>query len=207
MSDPGSVTVASVARIICAVERGQTRATSEAPGRGGSTGRWMPRHDAMEVSMKIPSVLARGGDDCGVFLLAAPSFAHHSFAAEFDGKNCRDFTGVLTKTRLAEPARVFLHGHQGCRRQGGELVVSDLRAHHAEEKRNRSAAVHREHRQGSVGQRVSRKERQERITPPPERSNFRMAFCARSASFRISALDRDMNTSPSPYGVALHWQR
>ena len=107
---------------------------------------------SMEVSMKIPRVLGAAAMTCGLFLLAAPSFAHHSFAAEFDGKNCRDFTGTLTKTRLAEPAPVLLHGRQGRQRQGGKLVVPDLRADHAEEKRHRPAGVHREHRQGSLGQ-------------------------------------------------------
>ena len=33
----------------------------------------------------------------GVLLVPAPSLAHHSFAAEFDAKNCADVTGVLTK--------------------------------------------------------------------------------------------------------------
>src|SRR5512134_14650 len=33
--------------------------------------------------------------------------AHHSFAAEFDGNNCRDFTGVLTKLDWQNPHAYF----------------------------------------------------------------------------------------------------
>ena len=57
--------------------------------------------------MKIPSVLGAAAMICGLFLLAAPSFAHHSFAAEFDGKNCRDFTGTLTKLDWQSPHAYF----------------------------------------------------------------------------------------------------
>lgn len=32
---------------------------------------------------------------------------HHSFAAEFDGNNCRDFTGVLTKLDWQNPHAYF----------------------------------------------------------------------------------------------------
>ncbi len=42
-----------------------------------------------------------------VLLLVAPSSAHHSFAAEFDGSNCRDFTGTLTKLEWANPHGFF----------------------------------------------------------------------------------------------------
>jgi uncharacterized protein DUF6152 len=61
----------------------------------------------MEVSMKIPSVLGAAAMTCGLFLRAAPSFAHHSFAAEWDGKNCRDFTGTLTKLDWQNPHPYF----------------------------------------------------------------------------------------------------
>jgi len=61
----------------------------------------------MEVPMKIPSVLGAATMTCGLFLLAAPSFAHHSFAAEWDGRNCRDFTGILTKLDWQNPHPYF----------------------------------------------------------------------------------------------------
>ena len=61
----------------------------------------------MEVPMKIPSVLGAATMTCGLFLLAAPSFAHHSFDAEFDGKNCKDFTGTLTKLDWQSPHPYF----------------------------------------------------------------------------------------------------
>ena len=38
---------------------------------------------------------------------AAPSFAHHSFAAEFDANNCKDFTGTLTKLEWTNPHGFF----------------------------------------------------------------------------------------------------
>ena len=41
-------------------------------------------------------------------VLSAPTAgAHHSFAAEFDAKNCRDFTGVLTKLDWQNPHAYF----------------------------------------------------------------------------------------------------
>lgn len=58
--------------------------------------------------MKIPSVLGAAAATCASFLLlAVPSYAHHSFAAEFDGKNCREFTGTLTKLDWQSPHPYF----------------------------------------------------------------------------------------------------
>jgi hypothetical protein len=42
-----------------------------------------------------------------IALLAPAATAHHSFAAEFDAKNCRDFTGVLTKVDWQNPHAYF----------------------------------------------------------------------------------------------------
>src|SRR5690349_5731975 len=42
-----------------------------------------------------------------VLAAAAPSFAHHSFALEFDGKKCREFTGTLTKLDWQNPHSHF----------------------------------------------------------------------------------------------------
>jgi hypothetical protein len=61
----------------------------------------------MEVSMKIRRMLGAAAIACGLFLLAAHPLAHHSFAAEFDGKNCKDFTGTLTKLDWQSPHAFF----------------------------------------------------------------------------------------------------
>ena len=57
--------------------------------------------------MKISSVFGAAAMISGLFLLATPSSAHHSFVAEFDGKNCRDFTGTLTKLDWHSPHPYF----------------------------------------------------------------------------------------------------
>lgn len=44
---------------------------------------------------------------CGVLLAPAPARAHHSFAAEFDSANCKDFTGTLTKVDWQNPHAYF----------------------------------------------------------------------------------------------------
>ena len=54
--------------------------------------------------MRIPSVAAIA---CAVLLPAAPSSAHHSFAAEWDSTNCREFTGTLTKLDWQNPHPYF----------------------------------------------------------------------------------------------------
>jgi hypothetical protein len=38
-----------------------------------------------------------------VLVAAAPAWAHHSFAAEFDAAKCSDITGVLTKVAYENP--------------------------------------------------------------------------------------------------------
>ncbi|MBM3818845.1 MAG: hypothetical protein FJW14_07510 [Acidimicrobiia bacterium] len=40
-------------------------------------------------------------------LLTVPTYAHHSFAAEFDANNCRDFTGTFTKLDWQSPHAYF----------------------------------------------------------------------------------------------------
>ena len=63
----------------------------------------------MEVSfssMKIPIVTAAAAAICFI-LWAGPSSAHHSFAAEFDSENCRDFTGTLTRLDWQSPHGYF----------------------------------------------------------------------------------------------------
>ena len=44
---------------------------------------------------------------CLVLVLAASPRAHHSFTAEFDAKNCREFTGTMTKLDWQSPHPYF----------------------------------------------------------------------------------------------------
>ncbi len=57
--------------------------------------------------MKISTVFGAVAMTVGVFVLTVPSFAHHSFAVEFDENNCRDFTGMLTRVDWQNPHAYF----------------------------------------------------------------------------------------------------
>ena len=57
--------------------------------------------------MNTRSVLGAAAMACGVLAAAAPLLAHHSFAAEWDSKKCRDFTGTLTKLDWQNPHPYF----------------------------------------------------------------------------------------------------
>src|SRR5213593_2268250 len=61
----------------------------------------------MEASMKTPIVLGTAAIICNLLLLVTPVSAHHSFAAEFDSKNCKEFTGTLTKLDWQSPHAYF----------------------------------------------------------------------------------------------------
>ena len=57
--------------------------------------------------MKIPRLFGAAALIAALLLPAVPSFAHHSFAAEFDANNCREFTGILTKIDWQNPHGYF----------------------------------------------------------------------------------------------------
>src|SRR5215216_2714830 len=87
-----------------------TRPSSWMPGR------WrrqrLRRPDTSETAgkvhrMNLSGVLRATVVFCALSLCAAPSRAHHSFAAEFDGRNCREFIGILTKLDWQSPHPYF----------------------------------------------------------------------------------------------------
>jgi len=53
------------------------------------------------------SKLLFGASVVAMCLAPAAAFAHHSFAVEFDGNNCREFTGTLTKLEWTNPHGFF----------------------------------------------------------------------------------------------------
>ena len=71
----------------------------------------------------------RGPLAAGVLLLLAapmPAPAHHSFAAEWDAKNCREFTGVLTKIDWQNPHPYFFVDVRG---EGGKVESWSFQAY------------------------------------------------------------------------------
>jgi hypothetical protein len=63
--------------------------------------------NAREVSMKISGIPAAAAMTMVLLLVPTPSSAHHSVASEFDVKNCRDFTGILTRLAWENPHTHF----------------------------------------------------------------------------------------------------
>ncbi len=57
--------------------------------------------------MTIGKLLGAAVAAVGLLLLAVPSYAHHSFAAEFDATKCADFTGTLTAIEWQNPHGYF----------------------------------------------------------------------------------------------------
>ena len=57
--------------------------------------------------MRIRNALAAAAGSCGLVLAASQSWAHHSFAAEWDATKCRDFSGTLRKLDWQNPHPYF----------------------------------------------------------------------------------------------------
>ena len=59
------------------------------------------------MKMKTLKILGAVAITSSVLVPSVSLSAHHSFAAEFDGKNCKDFTGTLTKIDWQNPHGFF----------------------------------------------------------------------------------------------------
>src|SRR5262245_57801694 len=57
--------------------------------------------------MTFPRVSGAAALAIALFAVASPVRAHHSFATEWDSKNCKEFTGVLTKLDWQNPHPYF----------------------------------------------------------------------------------------------------
>jgi uncharacterized protein DUF6152 len=56
--------------------------------------------------MRIPAIVA-AAVAAGCLASSGAALAHHSFAAEWDSNNCREFTGTLTKIDWQNPHPYF----------------------------------------------------------------------------------------------------
>src|SRR6476660_4851440 len=56
--------------------------------------------------MKVTALVA-AAVACGCLAAPQSALAHHSFAAEWDSKNCKEFTGTLTKIDWQNPHPYF----------------------------------------------------------------------------------------------------
>lgn len=57
--------------------------------------------------MRRARILSSVVGAAGLIGIALPAWAHHSFAAEFDADNCRDFTGTFTALDWQSPHAYF----------------------------------------------------------------------------------------------------
>jgi hypothetical protein len=85
-------------------------------------------------------------------VLAPSSTAHHSFAAEFDAKNCREFTGTLTKLDWQSPHPYF---YMDVKDASGKMASWSFQTYAPITLRRAG-----KHRQGSVGPRMPGAERE-----------------------------------------------
>ena len=58
---------------------------------------------------------------CWCYSHRHPRRAHHSFAVEFDAKNCSDITGIPHQGGLPEPARLYLY--VDAKENGAQVVM------------------------------------------------------------------------------------
>ena len=113
--------------------------------------------------MKIARILGAAVITVGLLLPAVPSFAHHSFAAEFDATNCRDFTGTLTKIDWQNPHGYF---YMDVKDANGKVESWSFQTANADYRRRTCSRAgqaghrdcERQHRQGRMGERMSREE-------------------------------------------------
>jgi hypothetical protein len=57
--------------------------------------------------MKLRTAIVGAAMLSGIAVLTPPLFAHHSFAAEWDAHNCREFTGTLANVDWQNPHPYF----------------------------------------------------------------------------------------------------